>query len=103
MAKTKAPKKPRKSREPRARQGHLEGEGFPKHIAELEIAAEEYVAARDARMAELETEIAKQGVLLKLMLKHDCKNYEYDGKVITLNDVQKVAVRKKKAEKESEG
>jgi hypothetical protein len=100
MAKAQTPKT-RKPREPRARQGHLEGEGFPKHVAELEIAAEEYVQARDARMAELETEVEKQLVLLGLMLKHGFKNYEYDGKIITLNDVQKVSVRKKKAEKES--
>ena len=92
--------KAKKPRQAKPKQGTLKGEGFPQEYPEIEAAAESYVEARNERMANLETEVARQEELMVLMVEHKLKNYEYDGRIISLTELQKVSVKRKKADKE---
>lgn len=53
----------------------------PDTITEVTRAAEEYIEARDSRMASLKLEVAAADTLLDLMHSHKVKDYEMDGRV----------------------
>jgi len=63
-----------------AKQDSLPGTG-PARIKEIETAAENYVAARDSRMAWGKTEIAAKKALLELLQKHKQSGYTYDVEI----------------------
>ena len=71
----------------------------PVSIPEIDVAAEAYVDARDARMRKTKDEIAASAVLLATMKSHDLRQYEYEGKVVRVTGIEKVKV--KRAEQES--
>ena len=70
-------------------------------IKEIETKAENYVAARDKRMAYLVKEMAAQAELLAAMRKHEEKIrnpdgsllYQFDGRVVSLQMSEKVKVK----------
>ena len=97
MAKDKDRTKPR---EPRRRPKQETLPGIELNVPEIDEAAAEYVMFRDARMANLVKEQAAGGKLLELMHQHKLKVYQYDGKDVLLEEIEKVRVRKKKAAKE---
>lgn len=90
-----------KKRKPRdkARQGHLPGLE-PPSIKEIDEQAELYVEYRNERMEAQTKELAEQDVLLELMQKHGLTTYDYDGKIVSIDELRKVKVRKKKELKE---
>jgi hypothetical protein len=92
MAKAKQAPKPKK---PRAKQGHLPGME-PPSVPEIEKAADDYVEARDARMAAMEPEASAKKLLTELMKKHGLATYEYDSRIVTLAGEPEVRVKKKK-------
>lgn len=97
MAKAKpAPKKPR------VKQGYLL-DMAPPSVPAIEKAADDYVEARDARMAAMEPEATAKKLLTELMKKHGLSTYEYDSRIVTLAGEPEVKVKKKKtAEEESD-
>ncbi len=90
-------KKSATKRKPKVKQGYLEGMD-PPSIKEIDKAADNYVEVRDERMSLSKIEIERKAILRGAMLKHNLKNYEYDGKVVVLDDEPTVKVRKKKEE-----
>lgn len=85
----------RKPREPKAKQGHLDGMA-PPSIKEIDKAAERFRECRNERM-ELSQEEAKCRDLLEaVMKKNELRVYEYDGQVVEIVYEEKVRVRKKK-------
>ena len=78
----------------KAKQGHLEGME-PPTIKELDEAADNYMDIRDKRMAMTRKECSKQDHLQELMKEHKLTVYEYDGYIVTLNQTEKVKVRKR--------
>jgi hypothetical protein len=68
----------------------------PKSVPEIDAKAERYVAARDARMSMGLTEIEASKELLAVMQEHGFAEYEYDGKMVTVEGITKVKVRKNK-------
>jgi hypothetical protein len=82
------------------RQRHIPGTE-PPSIPEIDKAAEEYVEARDLRTGQQKIEITRQDTLLRLMKDNKLSVYEYDGKVVTIKDLEKVKV--KRAKKGGEG
>lgn len=86
----------------RAKQGHLPTME-PEVIPEIEAAAEAYVEARDARMRLGGTEVERRTMLMGLMKKFKLKNYDFDGKTVSLvSGEEKVRVKTKK-DAEEEG
>lgn len=71
----------------------------PPSIPEIDAAAEEYVRHRDRRMAALIEEIGASKTLLELLIKHNLRSYDYEGKTVRINDIRKVSVKKIKAKK----
>jgi hypothetical protein len=78
------------------RQQHIPGTE-PPSVPEIDKAAEEYVEARDLRMGQQKIEITRQDTLLRLMKEHKLMVYEYDGKVVTIKDLEKVKVKRAKS------
>jgi len=69
----------------------------PVSIGEIDKAADNYRAARDSRMSELEEEIELQGKLLAVMRKHNLSKYIYDGyEVVVLDGDAKAKVKRVK-------
>ena len=71
----------------------------PEAIPEVTRAAEEYVDFRDERVRHLKSEIEASTELLRLMKQHKLKAYEFDGHLVTLSQLEKVTVKKKKDSK----
>ena len=67
-----------------------------KSIKEVEDAAEDYVEARDSRMAKQKIEKDCHDRLMLLMGKHKLSAYEYDGKTVAVVEDKKVRVRQSK-------
>lgn len=76
--------------------------GIDINVPEIDEAASEYVMFRDARMQNLEKETEAGEKLLMLLKDHKIKVYSYDGKTVSIEEVEKVRVRTKKAEKNGE-
>jgi hypothetical protein len=68
----------------------------PVSIPEIDEAAEAYATVRNERMELTDQEAEKAAELLKLMHEHHLKEYEYDGKMVSLAVLEKVRVRKQK-------
>lgn len=79
-------------RKPRQRQ--LPGTE-PDKIPEVEEAAEDFVAARDTRMANGVIEGQRKETLMNLMKKHKLKYHEYDNKRIEMIAATKETVKVK--------
>lgn len=79
----------------RPKQKLLSEEMGPKLIKEIVGAAEDYVDARDRRMALLKTEIAHRDNLVNLMKKHGLTEYEFDGQKVEFESTttEKIRVR----------
>ncbi len=92
-------KKPKKAKAPKPKQGYLDPEMAPPSIPEIDRLAEKYVDARDSRMSALKEEIELNGELDELMKKHSLTEYEYDNKIVSVNVLEKVKVKTKKAER----
>ena len=86
-----------KAKKKRVKQGYLP-DMAPPSIPEIEAAADEYVEARDTRMAAMEPEKEAKERLKELMKKHNQTQYEYDSRIVTLNGEPDVKVKKKKSE-----
>ena len=84
----------------KVKQGYIDPDMAPAEIPEIDKAADAYVDARDARMNALTEEMDRKAILKGIMVKHGQKEYEYDGKIVTLDGEPDVKVRKKKAPKE---
>lgn len=73
---------------PRVKQEDLpaiEGEGVaPKRIKPIEVAADAYVDARDARMKLTEKEVEKRGKLIDLMKEHGLTKYRFGDEEVEL-------------------
>jgi parvulin-like peptidyl-prolyl isomerase len=65
-------------------------------IGEIDEAAEQYVAARDARMGFLKQEIKYRDELIDLMKAHDLKEYEFDDNIVLLSELTKAKVKRRK-------
>ena len=98
MAETK---EQRKARSERAKQGRLQGME-PPHDKQIEAAADRYVDARDSRMSMLDEEIEAGKILLKLLKDKGLNGYEYNGKIISIAHLEKVKVKRAKAEENGE-
>jgi dissimilatory sulfite reductase (desulfoviridin) alpha/beta subunit len=72
-----------------SKQEQLPGVG-PKRIKEIEAAAEEYVQARDTRIAWNKKEAEAKKNLADLINKHGVEAYEYDVELETEQDGKKV-------------
>jgi len=102
MAKAKGrPKKDRPAppkRKPREKQGYLDPSLAPVTIAEVEALAKSFVASRDAwqRMG-LTMQDASSQLLAEMLTRH-LTEYEYDGKLIKVEQLTKVKVNKIKGE-----
>lgn len=90
-----------KPKEPRKRQKHLPTME-PPSIPEIDKAAEEYVEARDERMAMTEREVDTHDTLLSLMRENGLTSYEFDDHTVTLETKAKCRVKRKK-DPEAEG
>lgn len=89
------PETKRKRGRPR-KQPYLSEEMAPPSIPEIDAAAEEYVSARNARMAYLKDEVESAETLLSLLKKHNLPAYEYEGNIVTISTLEKVKVKRKK-------
>ncbi len=92
MVKAKSPAK-----KPRTKQGFLP-DMAPPSIPELDRAADDYVEARDTRIAAMAPEAEAKELLKGLMKKHNLTTYEYDSRIVTLAGDPDVKVKKKKTE-----
>lgn len=90
------PAPPKRARKPK--QGYLDPDLAPLHIAEVEQLAENFVSARDAwqRMG-LTMQDASAQLLAEMQTRH-LTEYEYDGKLIKVEQLTKVKVNKIKGE-----
>jgi hypothetical protein len=82
--------------EDRPRQGRLPSMEDAR-IQALESGAEEYVRARDERMALTEVEVETKGTLLRLMHEHGKTHYKHNGyeiSVVAESEKLKVKVQK---------
>ncbi len=79
------------------KQGYLP-DMAPPNVPAIERAADDYVEARDARMAAMEPEAEAKKLLTALMKKHNLTTYEYDSRVVTLAGEPEVRVKKKKTD-----
>src|SRR5688572_4730634 len=95
---TKKAKKPRRQPDLPA----MEGPGVEqKQIIEIDEIADEYVVARDERMAQLEKEVAAKARLKAVMVKHTLKVYDYDGYIVEIEPGEEtIKVKKKKTPRE---
>ena len=93
---TKKKKKPTK-RERRPKQQLIVDDFVPK-VKEIDDAADDYVTHRDARMAAREKEITASDNLLALMKEHKLTSYEYDGKIVSIAEHEKIKVKRKPGE-----
>jgi hypothetical protein len=96
--KTKKPPRVRKPKGERLKQGYIDPAMAPVSIHEIDDAAEDYTAARDARMSMLTTEVEAGATLLALMKSHNLQEYEYNGKLVSIAALEKIRVKKLKAE-----
>jgi hypothetical protein len=98
---TKA-RKPRPKRD-KAKQGHLQGME-PPSIPAIDDAADAYRECRTERMTLTETEAELQAKLLALMHENKLKTYVYGDPPFVCNvvELEKVKVRKQKAESNGE-
>ena len=62
-------------------------------IEDVERAADEYVDARDKRMALTKQEVETRDALIAAMRAHKIKSYEYDGRLVTLEATAKIKVK----------
>lgn len=93
-----AAKKPKAKRErkPKTKQGYLDPAMEPPCVPAIDSLADLYMEKRDERMAALKEEVELNDQLDKLMKDNRLTVYEYNGKVVTVNTVEKVKVSKKK-------
>lgn len=89
--------KPKGPKAPRVKQGFLPDMAPPSH-KDVETAADDYVEARDARIAAMAPEAEAKELLKGLMKKHNLSTYEYDSRIVTMAGDPDVKVRKKKTE-----
>lgn len=94
--------KPKSPKAPRVKQGFLP-DMAPPSVPAIEKAADDYVEARDARMAAMEPEASAKKLLTELMKKHGLSTYEYDSRIVTLAGEPEVRVKKKKTEGDESG
>jgi exoribonuclease R len=101
---TKAKARKPRPKKPKDKQGYLP-EMEPPSIAEIDRAADAYRECRDERMQLTETETELSAALLAVMHKHNLKNYTYGDPPFVCNvvELEKVKVRKQKAEKNGDG
>lgn len=99
--KTKAPaprsEEPAKPKKGKARQSWIPGTE-PPSIPEIDLAAEEYIRHRDARMASLKPETEAADRLLRTMLEHGQVEYRFDGYTVSVATLQKVKAKRTKDE-----
>ena len=74
----------------------------PPSVPAIEKAADDYVEARDARMAAMQPEASAKKLLTELMKKHCLSTYEYDSRIVTLAGEPEVRVKKKKTAEDSD-
>jgi hypothetical protein len=85
----------------RAKQQFLSEEMRPKTIKELDEAADDYVVKRDERMERQKPEKDAKALLMALMLKHNLKQYVFDGKMVFIEPGEPtVKVKDLKVEKD---
>lgn len=106
MVKTRGrPKKERPAppkRAPRQKQGYLDPSLAPVTVAELETLSENFVSARDAwQKMGLTMQDASAQLLAEMQTRH-MTEYEYDGKLIKVENLTKVKVNKIKGEPKHE-
>jgi hypothetical protein len=93
--KTAEPPAEPKPRARKPKQAYIPGTEPPSFPA-IDSAAEEYVAARDDRMARLKEEIKCGDKLLALMKEYSLESYSFDGCDVVLDSKTKVKVSRKK-------
>jgi len=84
----------------RKRQAFIPGTE-PPSIPEIDEAADVYVELRDNRMGQQKDEAEALEKLTALMHQNSVTTYEYDGKTVTLEALEKVRVRRNKSGKDN--
>lgn len=89
------PENVRPNRKKKPKQGWIEGME-PPSIPEIDTAADDLAFIRSERMRFGKEEEQLAGALLLLMHKHKLKVYDYQGKRVEVEALEKIKVRKSK-------
>lgn len=93
----------RKSKRKQPELPAMKGKGVESvQIDEIDDIAQEYVGARDERMAILEKEVAAKARLKTAMDSHGLKTYKFDGLLVTVEPGEEV-IKVKRLKPESNG